>query len=384
MSSSPVPPPDLGIPLSTSTVSISIINTTTTISGLASSIFYVPSISGAEKMSCPAFSFLIRHPSNRSLLFDLGVRPDHSKEDVLPPALISRITKMGAEITVEKGVRQILEEGGFDAKQLEAVIWSHWHFDHVGDPSTFEPHTALIVGPGFKSRVGPGYPANPEATFLESDYAGRELREISFEEEGVVEIGEFKAFDYFGDGSFYLLDTPGHAIGHLSGLARVTSNPDSFIFMGGDACHHVGELRPSQYLPLPPNISPNPFTCLTSPSTPCPGSLFSPLLPDGDNTKPFYGLSNTGSHFDVDEAAKTIEKIQGADVREDVLVVLAHDNSLTGVVDFFPQTANSFMEKGWVKKLRWLFLREFGKAVGYEREVEGLSDEWLKWNAWKN
>lgn len=56
----------------------------------------------------------------------------------------------------------------------------------------------------------PGYPKNPESLILESDYEGRNLRQVNFEEESNgLEIGGYRAFDYFGDGSFYLLETPG-------------------------------------------------------------------------------------------------------------------------------------------------------------------------------
>lgn len=48
---------------------------------------------------------------------------------------------------------------------------SHWHWDHIGDPSTFPPTTDLIVGAGFKEAMLPGAPANPESPILESDYA---------------------------------------------------------------------------------------------------------------------------------------------------------------------------------------------------------------------
>lgn len=93
----------------------------------------------------------------------------------------------------------------------------------------------------------PGYPSNPDSQILESDYADREFKEIEFSN---LRIGEFPAYDYFGDGSFYLLDTPGHAIGHLCGLARTTTNPDTFILLGGDVCHYQGVMRPSPQLPL--------------------------------------------------------------------------------------------------------------------------------------
>jgi hypothetical protein len=76
--------------------------------------------------------------------------------------------------------------------------------------------------------------------------------EIAFFEK---EVADFPAHDFFGDGSFYLLDTPGHAIGHLGALARTTTNRDTFIFMGGDLSHHGGQLRPSKYLHIPPQLS---------------------------------------------------------------------------------------------------------------------------------
>ncbi len=37
------------------------------------------------------------------------------------------------------------------------------------------------------------------------------------------------AVDYFGDGSFLPLDGPGHAIGHLCGLARTTVDPPTVM-----------------------------------------------------------------------------------------------------------------------------------------------------------
>ncbi|KAL1955027.1 hypothetical protein VTO42DRAFT_318 [Malbranchea cinnamomea] len=58
---------------------------------------------------------------------------------------------------------------------------------------------------------------------------GRNLREITFNGPNCLQIGRPPAFDYFGDCSFYLLDSTGHAVGHLCGLARTTSHPDTFV-----------------------------------------------------------------------------------------------------------------------------------------------------------
>lgn len=354
------PAPDLRIPSSETSVKVRIIDTTSSIEGIPTAPFVQPQIKGHEHLSCPAFSFLIEHPSKRNLLFDLGVRKDHEN---YAPKIVKRIKDGGWKVEVKQGVREQLEANGVDGKDVEAIIWSHWHWDHVGDPSTFDKHTALVVGPGFKNAFTPGYPTNGDCPIRESDYEGRELIEITFDQG--LKIGKFKAFDYFGDGSFYLLDSPGHAVGHICGLARVTTNPNSFIFMGGDACHHGGEFRPSQYRLIPEFLTPNPLDF--SSKNACPGSSFDDLYRDGDKTKPFYAIARLedgkGVAENVDEASVTIEKVIEADAQDEVLVVMAHDNSLLTVMDFFPDYANDFKSKGWAEEGRWLFLKDFAEAV---------------------
>lgn len=236
--------------------------------------------------------------------------------------------------------------------------------------STFPSSTELIVGPGFTKAFVPGYPKNPEVPVLESDLADRELREINLGDDG-LKIGNFEAHDFFGDGSFYLLDTPGHAIGHLCGLARVKLEGEGgggahFILMGGDACHHGGEFRPSKYIPFPDSITPHPFHSLksTEAPNPCPGAVFEKLLRDGDATKPFYAVpADSKIHYDREQCEASIQKVMEADGNLNVFTVMAHDKSLLDVVDFFPESANEFKEKGWVEAGRWGFLKDFELAA---------------------
>ncbi|KAK8089016.1 Metallo-hydrolase/oxidoreductase [Apiospora hydei] len=364
--------PELNIPTSTSTVEVSIINSSGIIHGINTWRFVEPAIAGHDWLATPCYSFLIRHPElGRSLVFDLGIKKDWQS---LPPPLVQRFRDSGYTPIVPRHVCEILDAGGVDTKAVEAVIWSHWHFDHTGDPSTFEPETALVVGPGCKEMIFPGYPENPSAAFNQADVAGREIREIDFATSG-LRIGRFAAFDYFGDGSFYLLDTPGHAIGHMCGLARVTTEPDSFIVMGGDAAHHGGEIRPHPWRPLPASISPNPFTGLST--TPCPGDMFESVLRDGKE-QPFYLPAKPANapqvHYDIPEAIESIKKLQEVDAYDNFLIVPTHDETFLRVADFFPKPANDFAKKGWVKQARWAFLKDFAKAVGYEGEVIGKQD----------
>lgn len=139
-----------------------------------------PTIQGHDLLQCPAYSFLIEHLSGRKILYDLGTRKDWEN---LPPLVRGLLKHHDLTIKVQKNVPEILEESGIPVANgaIEALIWSHWHYDHIGDPSTFPSSTALIVGPGFKSAFLPGYPKGKESAVLQSDYEGRELMELEFD-----------------------------------------------------------------------------------------------------------------------------------------------------------------------------------------------------------
>ena len=168
-----------------------------------------PKYKGKDQLTGPTFSFLIEHNSGKRLLFDLGIRKD---ADNMAPTIVHSFKSKGWTVKAEKNTADILQEAGFDIQggAIDAVIYSHHHFDHVGDMTTFPPSTQLIVGPGFKEAHLPAYPINKESPNLQSDFENRDVREIDIATEGAgLKIGRFNAYDYFGDGSFYLLDTPG-------------------------------------------------------------------------------------------------------------------------------------------------------------------------------
>lgn len=329
-----------------------------------------PEILGHDLLKCPAYSFLIEHPSGRKLLYDLGTRKDWQN---LPPFVLGLFKQHDLTIKVEKNVAEILQDNGVRVADgaIEALIWSHWHYDHIGDPSTFPSSTALIVGPGFKSTFLPGYPTGKESAILQSDYEARELRELEFEP-SQARIGGLECFDYFGDGSFYVLNAPGHAVGHLCGLARVTlggshnSDKDTFIFMGGDACHHGGEFRPTTYLPLPRSVS------LGGQAggvlSLCPGSWLQEIHRDKKPNEPYYRVRKGFSYNDED-CEQTITNMTGFDAADNVLVVIAHDPSLLDN-DFpmYPAVANNWRQADFAKKLRWCFVKDFQQAVQHAQK----------------
>ena len=121
----PVPeqPPPLNIPDSKSTVTVHVINSTAHIQGIPSSLFFEPDIKGFEALDCPAFSFLIEHPSSgRKLLWDLGVRKDTEN---FAPRIVKRIKDGNWNVTAEKGVAEILKEGGVKLEDIDSIIWRY-------------------------------------------------------------------------------------------------------------------------------------------------------------------------------------------------------------------------------------------------------------------
>lgn len=199
-------------------------------------------------------------------------------------------------------------------------------------------------------------------------YSGRTFKEIDFaDSKRSLTIGPFRAYDFFSDGSFYLLDTPGHAIGHLAGLARTTASPDTFIFMGGDLCHHGSEIRPSLHLPLPPTVTIQDYLPLPESlqlrASSCPGTDIFQALNRSRNRAADQPFFDPAMGLDVPLAIKTIKNTQEADARDDVFFIFAHDMAIQGVVELFPASANGWKEKGWREKTLWAFLRELVPAL---------------------
>lgn len=306
----------------------------------------------------PIYCFLISN-GNQHVVFDLGVRTDWQN---YAPRVVSLI-KATTTVTLGTDVASMLDADDSDLKirsaDIQAVIWSHNHFDHIGDVSTFPTSTDLVVGPGVRAISWPGWPQSQDSIVLDSDAEGRSVREISFETSN-LKIGNFDAYDFFGDGSFYLLDAPGHAVGHLCALARTTSGgaEPSFVFMGADACHHPGILRPSDYMSLPSaEVLESELAPTKRSLAQCPGDLFQSHW--NNPGAPFFTVAPGPLFPDHDAAMSTVRKIQELDAADDILVLIAHDLSIRDKIPLFPAKINDWRASGLKTKTRWLFCNDF-------------------------
>ncbi|KAJ7506014.1 hypothetical protein B0H11DRAFT_1974377 [Mycena galericulata] len=181
---------------------------------------------------CPCLSFYLKHSaSDRHFIFDLGLRRNL---DSYPPEVKTTYVNLMPS-AVAQTVAESCEKGGLDPAKIQNVVISHLHFDHIGD---FTPFTAALFTLGGEGRAAlvDGYPGNPKSHILsESTPSDRTifLDRVDFN----TSIGPFPhAVDYYGDGSVYIIDTPGHCPGHITVLAR-TSSDGAWLYLGGGVAH---------------------------------------------------------------------------------------------------------------------------------------------------
>ncbi|CAI7627100.1 hypothetical protein PCG10_002394 [Penicillium crustosum] len=362
----------MDIPLSDNIVRVKLLDTTTYLTGKAF-VFVDPVVPGHETFSFYDLAFFIENEAQgKKVMFDLGTRKDYWN---LAPA-VQRV--FGADtvmdgIRVEKDVSEILEDGGVALESINSCIWSHYHYDHCGNMSPFPSSTSITVGSGFKAAgLLPGYPEDPKSPVLASDFANRDLIEVNFEHS--FSIGGFPAYDYFGDGSFYLLDSPGHCPGHLCALARTTPSSAeggaTFVFMGGDICHFAGDFRPSPEKPLPDPIPESIIKWRNEarnfPACPCSLTAHHPNTSDqgAARTTPWYNMraEYPTVYPDFEDARASVAKMQSLDQNENVLVCIAHDAVLLDYLPIFNKNPGQDIN-GWKgdcikEKCHWGWMRE--------------------------
>ncbi|KIJ65714.1 hypothetical protein HYDPIDRAFT_110862 [Hydnomerulius pinastri MD-312] len=202
--------------------------------------FIVAGYGPDDYVDTPSLAFVLIHAKTGvRIVFDLGVRRDI---EALPPALQAFVARQGetekkggCRVRTEQTVDESLVKGGVTPDQIEAVIISHLHFDHTGDHTPFTKAT-FVLGEDCKDILASGYPNDPNSHFL-VDSAPFERTRFLSRSDFSISIGPFPhALDYFGDGSMYVIDSPGHLGGHVNVLAR-TSSDGAWIYLGGDSAH---------------------------------------------------------------------------------------------------------------------------------------------------
>ncbi|KAK3356556.1 beta-lactamase-like protein [Lasiosphaeria hispida] len=226
--------------------------------------FVRPASPGARK-TVPSLCFLLQHTCASSgnttrIVFDLGLRRDVKRYSEPIQRHVSTRQPMSTDPDVVKSLRA----GGLTPNDIDVVIYSHVHWDHVGEPRDFLRST-FVVGHGSvdvlagKSSTLRGGHSFFEADLLDLSRTIELLDPICNQDE--IEDGKIasslsstsanfsrpwqaldifpSALDIFNDGSLYIVDAPGHLTGHVNLLALIKDGGGviRWVYLAGDACH---------------------------------------------------------------------------------------------------------------------------------------------------
>lgn len=287
------------------------------------SVFVRTSDTDAQ-LTLPVYTFVLQHAgSGRRVAFDLGLKPALGDFSPFTQALIKDmpITWPRAPVPDVLAEHGLAAPGGAD---VEAVILSHTHFDHIGDIGQFPLSTKLLVGPGTATAALPGYPTRADSAVLDSDLPFGSEREV--EELGAasgtawVRCGAFpEAVDYFGDGSLFVLNAYGHMVGHVAALVRTSAAPgpdgDTYMLLAGDSAHVRGL-----------------YSCCAGCAHP---PLRAGLYPAAAGLSPQERARGglLAIHYDLPAAYLNMARMGRMEQEDNVCVVLAHDLEWKRILD---------------------------------------------------
>jgi len=166
--------------------------------------------------------YLIAHPKG-TLMWDVGVVPDGA----LKPGMTS--AKEGYA-TITKQLKPQLEAAGYEPSDINYLVFSHYHYDHIANANMFASATWLVRKVERDALLGPEPPARVNPAYYD------QLRNSK-----ATIIGETGDYDVFGDGTVVIKFAPGHTPGHQVLFLKLAKTGP--IVLSGDLYHYPEERK---------------------------------------------------------------------------------------------------------------------------------------------
>lgn len=196
-----------------------------------------------EMIDVPIVAFLLEHPAAGLVLVDTGfhrcVAEGPSRERSRNLGALGRMMTRGMRMDPQRTVAAQLSAKGIEPADVGLVVMTHLHFDHASALRDFPAARVIVSQPEWQEARGRypfmhGYVAaqiDSRPSYRTIDFAGAPGRED-------VPFG--RTIDLFGDGSLTLAFTPGHTLGHVSLIARLSGRE---ALLTGDAAYTMGTIR---------------------------------------------------------------------------------------------------------------------------------------------
>ncbi|KAB8215590.1 beta-lactamase-like protein [Aspergillus novoparasiticus] len=195
------------------------------------------------------WAFFIHHAKQgRRMLWDLGM--SSFPEDFPPAVANGPLKEVRAQDPREPIEKQIERRNGVAADEIDTIVLSHAHWDHCRPVGQTFKNATVLFGPGTSEYCAPGHFVNPSSPW-DGRYFDPERATERWEtlQGPWTRFGPFeRAMDFFGDGSFWVIQAPGHMPGNLSACARLatgealldgTKEFGTFELNGNMACLHT-------------------------------------------------------------------------------------------------------------------------------------------------
>jgi len=178
----------------------------------------------------PVFSYLVEHPQKGFLLLDTGLHPSFTQKSIGNFGwLLGRIVKVRSE--VGQDVVTQLEKLQIRPGEIRSIILSHFHLDHSSGLPLFSGNKGLAVYADEGEIRAVNAPFSLFQGYIKNHLNGFTPQAIRF----TNAVAPFdRVCDILGDGSVFVIGTPGHTPGHISIILNMAGGPFLLTF---DAAH---------------------------------------------------------------------------------------------------------------------------------------------------
>lgn len=154
-------------------------------------IFATSEVYEGQSMELANPCFLVRHPKG-ILLWDAGL-PDTLVDKTLGDEIM--------QVSMKKTLASQLEELSLSPQDIDYLVHSHMHYDHIGNSNMFASSTWLIHEKEYEYAFGSDAEKREEYIYYKA-----------LKESNTIKLkGDY---DVFGDGTVVILSAPGHTPGH--------------------------------------------------------------------------------------------------------------------------------------------------------------------------
>ena len=194
----------------------------------------------------PINVYVIKHRDGL-VLFDTGLDPAIASDPDYVDSTIGRFfmrrvfrLTIGPDDTVAKNLNRL----NLRAEDVNTVVVSHLHFDHIGGIADV-PQAELVVSRDEWQQLSEPHPDHDYFFRDHIQLPGAKWRSIDFTPTTDPLLAPFGGcYDVMGDGTLMLLPTPGHTVGSLSMLIRADDCPPLLLI--GDLSYSIELLMRDQ------------------------------------------------------------------------------------------------------------------------------------------